>query len=192
MKKRPGWPCAAHTQRGRAGMQADRGLAASPAPLLGPSSPCSSQISHPIHLPRPRPAGISKELTASRGFLLLGIPLLYSAFVARGNGAPSGQPLPHLVCALVQRTICDTVNGGPVGLPAALGFTTTRTHPSSQLALCQPQVLRPLRPLGLQSPRSPPLFQSYLHRSPMPSPAPPASSRKPSLTLSPELSPPWA
>ena len=179
-------------------MQAGSRLGSQPSSPVWPQqpscwAPCTSRTAHPVPLPHAQ-ASWYLQRAECRGFLLPGCPLLHSALAVSGKWRPlPGKPLlPSVLSCTAQSTKLYT--WGPCW---PCSSPKTLTHPSSELAVPQPHMLRQLSPRILLSPCSPLpfwqgycLFQSFLHSCGSPTLS--ASSRKLSLTSSPELSPPWA
>lgn len=130
-----------------------QGPAASSAPLLSPSSLCSSQISHPIPFPQAYESW-HPQRAESGGCLLLGCPLLYTALLWEvEDGIPLGKPLLPSCAHLLQCTTCETIHSGPAGLPAAPVFVKTlsdSSHP--EWSVFWPCMLRQLSTVILPSP----------------------------------------
>ena len=143
-------------------------MAVSPAPLFGPGSlpvgpPALPKVLIQSLFPLPRSAGTSKRLNAGVSSRLAAPCSLHAALAVSGKWRPLPvKPLRPSVLSCSSFNLPDYIHGGPPGFAAVQRFTKTLTHPSSELAVPQPHMLRQLFPLILLSPCTPlPLWQGY-------------------------------
>ena len=149
-------------------MQAGSRLGSQPSSPVWPRqpscwAPCTSQSAHPVPLPYAQ-ASWYLQTVECWGFLPPGCPLLppRSPCSKWKMAPPPGQAPPPSVLSCSSFNLPDYIHGGPPGFAAVQRFTKTLTHPSSELAVPQPHMLRQLFPLILLSPCTPlPLWQGY-------------------------------